>query len=578
MNNLRRLLNTIDFQGYKSYKKLLGDYTFLGFLLRIDHVQGDPFAHPSRCRIFVKDKQVKLSKSLFNTHIRKIALEDFLGRCFSKAIEKQVQGKRGDGMSGIMSIATYGQEVLERNTVLIHDGDIEFRMQIALPADKRRVNARQASIMLFEELPAVVATALEPLKTNMGRVQQHVDSVEDQQALRQQLSKQQLVAFIADGSLLPRCSGVDDGVLENAIAFKSPASLAVTLKQPHGGEVVGMGIPEGVTLIVGGGFHGKSTLLHALERGVYDHIVGDGREKVVSLPSAVKIRAEDRRAITNVDISPFISRLPQGKDTRQFSTQDASGSTSQAANIMEALAVDSRLLLIDEDTSATNFMIRDERMQALVSKEKEPITPLLHRIQDLKQHNGVSVTLVMGGSGDFFAVADTVIMMDNYQAKDVTNEAKALAHDAIPKGSLFPEIKASHQRFPLSHCFSPIYKGNKEKIQAIERRILRYAQFDIDVSQVEQLVDNAQLTTIGYIMRYLYQQISQDELNSVDIIISLQKVLLNVEQQGLDCLPPYIIGTLAMPRLYELVATINRMRNLELSAEPGHLKSPEPGV
>lgn len=564
MNNLHRLLNTIDFQGYKSYKKLLGDYTFPGFMLRIDHVQGDPFAYPSRCRIFVKDKQLKLSKSLFNSRIRKIALEDFLGRSFSKAIEKQVQGKRGDGMSGIMSIAPYGQEVLERNAVLIHEGDIEFRMQIALPADRRKVNARQASIMLFEELPAVVETALEPLKTDMGRVQKHVNSIEDQQALRKQLSDLQLVAFVADGSLLPRCSGVDDGVLENAIAFKTPESLAVKLKQPNNGEVFGMGIPEGVTLIVGGGFHGKSTLLHALERGVYDHIVGDGREKVVSLPCAVKIRAEDRRAISNVDISPFISRLPQDKDTRQFSTQDASGSTSQAANIMEALAVDSHFLLIDEDTSATNFMIRDERMQALVAKEKEPITPLLHRIRDLKQHNGVSVTLVMGGSGDFFAVADTVIMMDNYQAKDVTTEAKALAHDVVPNDSQFPQIKASHQRIPLAQCFSPIYKGNKEKIQAIESRILRYAQFDIDVSQVEQLVDNAQLTSIGYIMRYLDQQISQDESSSVDIVTSLQKILLVVEQQGLDCLPPHIMGTLAMPRLYELVATINRMRNLML--------------
>ena len=566
MNNLQGLLNTIDLQGYKAYKQLLGNYTFPGFLLIIDHVQGDPFAYPSRCRIVVKATDIWFSESLFNTRARKIALEDFLGRSFSHAIKKQVQGNRGDGMSGIMTIASYGQEILERNAVLIDKDEIEFRMQIALPAEKRRVNARQANIMLFEELPAVVATALEPLKIDMDRVQQHIDSVEDQQALREQLSEQQLVAFVADGALLPRCSGIDDRPLEKAIAFKAPESLVVILKQPHGGEVSGLGIPEGVTLIVGGGFHGKSTLLHALERGVYDHIVGDGREKVVSLSSAVKIRAEDRRAITEVDISPFISRLPQGKDTRHFSTQDASGSTSQAANIMEALAVDSRLLLIDEDTSATNFMIRDERMQALVSKEKEPITPLLHRIRDLKQDNGVSITLVMGGSGDFFAVADTVIMMDNYQPKDVTEEAKALAHDAIPKGIQFPQIKASYQRLPVAQCLSPEYLRDKEKIQAIECRVLRYGQLDIDVSQIEQLVDTAQLSAIGYFMRYFYLQLSNAEMDSIDIVKGLVKALADAEQKGLDCLTPYIMGTLAMPRLHELVATVNRMRSLRLTS------------
>ena len=223
------------------------------------------------------------------------------------------------------------------------------------------------------------------------------------------------------------------------------------------------------------------------------------------------------------------------------------------------------MLLIDEDTSATNFMIRDERMQALVAKDKEPITPLVHRIRDLQQDNQVSVTLVMGGSGDFFGVADTVIMMDNYLVKDVTEQAKALAHDVIPKGIDFPAIKAGNLRLHQSQCLSPKYLGNREKIQAIEKRILRYGQTEIDVSQVEQLVDKAQLTAIGYLIRYFYQQINQNDVESLDIDIGLRKILAKVEQQGLDCLTPYVTGTLAMPRIHELVATVNRMRNLELT-------------
>ena len=529
MNKLRQLLNEIDHQGYKAYKKLVGDFQFPDFVLRIDHVQGDPFADPSRCRLFINTTKANIPSSLFNTRSRTIALEDFIGRSFTQAIKQHVQGGRGDGMSGEITIAEYGQEVLERNAVLVQDGDIELRIRIGLPAEKRKVTSQQAIIMLFEELPSVVTNVLQALQTDLVKVQQHVDSVEDQQALRQQLHERRLVAFIADGSHLPRYSGIDNRPLSGAVLFKAPASLAVELVQPHGGAIRGLGIPEGITLIVGGGFHGKSTLLHAIERGVYDHIPDDGREKVVSIANAVKIRAEDRRAITEVDISPFIGELPQAKNTHHFSSQDASGSTSQAANIMEALAIDSQLLLIDEDTSATNFMIRDKRMQALVPKYKEPITPLVHRIRDLYQDNAVSVVLVMGGSGNFFGLADTVIMMDNYVAKDVTAKAKALADDVIPKGSTLPAIKARNVRIPDITCLSPKQDTKRDKIQAIGTRILRYGQTEIDVSQLEQLVDKAQLTAIGYLIAYYYQQNIQNDLGDVDIIVGLKDAFIDVE-------------------------------------------------
>tara|TARA_R110002049_G_scaffold162439_4_gene328203 strand:- start:843 stop:2552 length:1710 start_codon:yes stop_codon:yes gene_type:complete len=566
MNKLRQLLNEIDHQGYKAYKKLVGDYPFTNFLLRIDHVQGDPFADPSRCRIFINATKANLPSSLFNSRSRTIALEDFIGRSFSQAIEQEVQGGRGDGISGEITIIDYGQEVLERNAVLVQDGDIELRIRIGLPAVKRTVNAQQAITMLFEELPAIVTKGLAILHSKHSTAKQHVDAVEDQQSLRKQLSERNLVAFIADGSHLPRYSGIDDRPLPEAVLFKSPDTLAVELEQPHAGVIRGLGIPKGITLIVGGGFHGKSTLLHAIERGVYDHIPNDGREKVVTVSDAVKIRAEDRRAITAIDISPFIGTLPQAKDTRHFSTQDASGSTSQASNIMEALSIGTELLLIDEDTSATNFMIRDERMQALVSKDKEPITPLVHRIRDLYQDNAVSVILVMGGSGDFFGLADNIIMMDNYMAKDVTIEAKALAHDVIPKGIKFPKIKTRNMRIPNIASLSPLYDQNRDKIQAIGLGVLRYGQVEIDVSQLEQLVDKAQLKAIGYLIGHYYQQNMQNGLSDVDLVVGLKDAIIDVEQLGLDCLTPYIIGSLAMPRLHELVATVNRMRNLVLTS------------
>ena len=420
MDRLKQLLSSIDGKGYKAYKQLEGDYFFPDFTLRIDHVQGDPFADPSRCRLFINYDKVQPPHDLYALHQRKIALQDFLGRSFSKAISDHVRGNRGSGRSGQMHIVQYGQQVLERNALLVSDSGIEVRLQLALPANKRTIVAKQALIMFFDELPKVVQGGLAPLMDDMPTVKQFVDTVANQQYLRQQLTANKLVCFIADGSLLPRRSGVDNRPLSKGIMTKAPDSLAVELEQLDGTSVRGLGIKKGITLIVGGGFHGKSTLLQAIELGVYNHIAGDGRERVVTLDSAVKIRAEDRRAICNVDISPFISDLPQGKKTAHFSTQDASGSTSQAANIIEALSTWSQLLLVDEDTSATNFMIRDERMQALVAKDKEPITPLQQRITDLRDENQVSVILVMGGSGDFFSCADTVLMMDSYQIRDVT--------------------------------------------------------------------------------------------------------------------------------------------------------------
>ena len=561
MDRLQTLLTEIEGRGYKAYKQVQGEYLFPEYHLCIDHVQGDPFAEPSRCRVLVDKATAAIPQQLYSNQIRRIALEDYLGRSFAQALTQYVQGARGSGKSGEISIAAYGQQVLRRNSVLVQDGGVEVRFQIALPADGRSISADQAKAMLFQELPLVVARGVLSINDNLSDAAAHVDSVEDQQHLRSQLQARGLVAFIGDGSTLPRMSGIDDQPLPDAVAFVAPDSMALELERLHQGPIRGLGIPEGVTLIVGGGFHGKSTLLHAIEYGVYDHIRDDGRELVVTESSACKIRAEDGRAITGVDISPFINNLPQGKDTKSFTSQNASGSTSQAANIMEALATGSHTLLIDEDTSATNFMIRDQRMQALVAKDKEPITPLVQRIRHLYSDNNVSVILVMGGSGDFFECADHVIMLDNYLARDVTAEAKALVGNQNIREGITAPFCPSRPRIPQRDCLSPKNQMNKEKIQAFETRALRYGTEEIDLSRIEQLVDRGQLQAIGYLMNRYHECLPDD---ARDMVIALNEILSHTESDGLDDITPYIMGTLAMPRLHELAATINRMRRLQL--------------
>lgn len=590
MQTLRKKLLDLDGKGYKSYKSIAGRYHFsdtaVTFDLVIDHVQGDPFALPSRISIFVAHAQAQLPDDLWqhapNTRIRRVALEDFLRRALAAAIARHVKGRRGAGCSGKIGIAAGGQQVLVRNALLITEQGIEARLTVGLPAENRRAAGHEAIAMFFEELPQLVATGLCFKNLDTKQAQRHVHSVEDQQALRDALHHEGWVAFVANGSRLPRASGVDDRPLKgHVLPFIAPDSLTHTVSLPNAGTISGLAIPAGVTLIVGGGFHGKSTLLQALQVGVYNHIPADGREQVATLDSAVKIRAEDGRAIHKVNISPFIDHLPFGRDTVNFSTENASGSTSQAANIIEALECGAKLLLIDEDTSASNFMIRDQRMQQLVCDDKEPITPLIHRVRELYREHGVSSVIVMGGSGDYFDVADTVIMMDAYQPRDVTQQAHALARPLGNPSSTLPDFMQKSSRCPDPQALDASRGNRPVKINTPETGLLLYGTQRIDLSQVEQLVDIDQTRCIGLMMHYLarynrrprskndYSDLNNDLNNEKhnntkdhdSLASALRQIMADAEQFGLDIFSEYKVGNLALPRLFELASAINRLRH-----------------
>ena len=563
MQNLANLLTEVEGQGYKSYKGLQGEFQFGGFRFFIDHVQGDPFAESSRCRVVLSTESTSLPGHLYNNPIRRIALEDYLGRRFSAAIDTTVEGNRGSGRSGEFEIARYGQQVLCRSNVSIDSTQLEIRFQIGLPANNRRIDAQQASVMLFNELSKVVESALIQVKDDLDIAERHVNCVEDQQFLRAQLESNNFIAFIANGSNLARQSGVDDRPLKNATRIKAPGSIAVEMPLKHQPPVTGLAFPEGINLVVGGGFHGKSTLLRAIEQGAYDHIPGDGRELVVSDPSCFKIHAEDGRAVSGVDIRPFIQNLPDAKDCSFFTTTNASGSSSQAASIVEALSSGVHTLLIDEDTSASNFLIRDQRMRLLVPKDKEPITPLSQRICQLRDQYAVSVVMVMGGSGDYFSLADRVVMMDNYQPVDVTSKAHQLAQsDVIPESDITDILQGS-ARIPVAGCLSATGPTGKLKIKAFGTRLLQFGVEEVLLQSLDQLVDTAQLLSIGYLIEK-YQQ--DESLREIDLVVGLERVLGQLTQSGFDSITPYPMAKLALPRLQELVAVVNRMRLLKLEA------------
>ncbi|SFI84483.1 ABC-ATPase domain-containing protein [Thermoflavimicrobium dichotomicum] len=563
MKRLEKILDRIDRKGYKAYKEIQGTYQFPFFTLMIDYVQGDPFASPSCLRVRVPQAKCAYKPEWFTIPHRQVALEDYLNRKWVKQIER-LSRKRGSGKSGLIAIDRPGQEILKRTAIVVNKEFAEARLVVGLPAQGRTVLGRQAKEMLIVELSALVEQSFILNDEDIQAIEQRMCLVDNQQAIRQVMRERSWVAFIADGSILPRESGVSDRPLQRGkvIPFQSPSSLRVTIPVPHGEPITGMAIPEGITLIVGGGYHGKSTLLHAIERGVYDHIEQDGREYVLTDPGAVKVRAEDGRRIEKVNISPFINHLPFGQDTSRFSTEDASGSTSQAASIMESLEMDCTCLLIDEDTSATNFMIRDARMQSLVTKEKEPITPLIDKIKQLYEEKGVSSILVLGGSGDYFDVADYVIMMDQYIPYNVTEKAKQVAEKhkedrQFEGGEGFGEVT---HRIPLTKGFDAS-KGKKEKVDAKGLHTIIYGVNQIDLSALEQLVDPSQTQAIAW-MIYKVGEWADGRQTLKQLI---DKVFQEIEKHGLDVISPFYgkhPGYLALPRKFELAGAINRYRSL----------------
>ena len=562
--DLQQHLLRLEGKGYKAYKAIVGEYDAGAFRLVIDHVQGDPFAEPSRVRAILVPTSAALPHWAWSSPRRRVAAGDFLNRIFHGAL-REASTRRGSGKSGELRVLRPGQEVLSRTSVLVRDGgEVEARFRVGLPARGRRIQGREAAELFAADLVPAVEAALRFPALDGSALRRHVETVEDARALRDQLHERDLVAFVADGAVLPRRSGVDDRPLagDRVVPFRSPESSRVTLEAPNAGDVTGMGVPKGVTLIVGGGYHGKSTLLRAIERGVYDHIPGDGRERVVAVAAAVKVRAEDGRRIAGVDISSFIDGLPGGQDTRRFETENASGSTSQAAAIAEALEVGAECLCIDEDTSATNFMIRDARMQALIADEHEPITPYIDRARPLAGERGVSTILVIGGAGDYFDVADTVIAMRNYLPEDVTEEARRIA-ERLPsvrrrEGGPWRE---SPPRVPIPESIDPSRGKKAVRVRTRELDRVSFGSEEVELSAVEQLVERAQTRAIAEALVWARGQILNGRVSLAE---GLRRIMEAVERDGLDVVHPYPVGELAEFRIFELAAFLNRLRSLRV--------------
>ncbi|GJL57085.1 MAG: ATPase [Nitrospirales bacterium] len=577
LDGLKHILTRIDGRGYKAYKEIQGAYDGDWLKLYIDHVQSDPFAAPTTIRVRVHHTISKIPSDLWVNHVRCVALRDFLARVVHRSIHSRAHGRRGVDTSGLIAIDAGGQEILERTAVAVTPHWVEARLEVGLPAAGRTILSKHAEALLCQEVPHIARQSLVWSQLPQQICQEHVEYAENYASIQQMLPSRGLVAFVADGSILPRERGDSPQPLsvEQAKPWLSPDSLHVVFELPHpirnqsGGmmqSIRGLGIPHGITLIVGGGYHGKSTLLQAIQHGVYPHVPGDGREYVVTSPDAVKVRAEDGRRIEHVDISGFIRHLPQRLSTTCFSTDNASGSSSQAAGIVEALEIGSRVILVDEDTSATNFLVRDARMQALVKPCDEPITPFVDRVKEVYEKLGMSTILVLGGCGDYFDVADHVIAMKEFQPMDVTSQAKDIAQTHYTArcqetSTPFPSVRV---RIPQADSLDPSYGRKERKITVRSTREIVFGEASIKMEAVEQLVDVSQTRAVGHALAIMKQRLMPAHASMRDAVAVLEEIF---DQEGLDVLSPYLPfgahpGNFARPRMQEIAAALNRLRTI----------------
>lgn len=574
---LRQQLRSINRKSYPAYKGLKGLYHFGNYILSIDHVQGDPFASPSHVSIQISHRDAGFPVEYYKDTLTGTTLCDYLTRQFEKQVSQYSFRAKGSGKSGLLTVSHCGQEILSRTACEITEKGITARFFVGFPANGRTINATELEKILFDFLPVCIQKSFFYSSLNAKELQNYIELAEDQEFIRQTLPAKNLCAFIADGSILPRESGISSRPMKASVPFTSPDSLRISINLPHKGKITGMGIPKGITLIVGGGYHGKSTLLNALELGVYNHIPGDGREYVITDATAVKLRSEDGRFIKDVDISMFINDLPNKKDTHCFSTLDASGSTSQAAGIVESMEAGSHLFLLDEDTSATNFMVRDAFMQQVIQREKEPITPFLERAEDLYKKAEISTILVAGSSGAFFHIADTIIQMDNYVPKDITASVKKLCSQyPLPAVSVTdfqlphshrimsrPAESSKHLRHNSrgNHSDSGAAKPERLKTRISGTDGFSLGRQEIDLRYTEQLIDAEQTAALGLLLKYAVEHLADGRRTLPEIVqflwknLSLHGLSFFTENQKISC-------GYATPRIQEIYACLNRYRGL----------------
>lgn len=559
------LLGEIDGREFSEYNRIIGDYDFARYILKVTRIPNEADDASTLFVVRVPSAIAGFPPNLYTTAIRRTALEDLLVRKISASIERTAAYDDQGLSRRRLSVATPGQKILPRSALVISDDFIEARLTVQLPARRGRILGEEARHVFFEELPAVVNASLIYCNLEETEVDQFVDLMEDADAIRQALPTRGLIGFVGEGSFLIRVDRSDRPDYDRDVPFVVPEEMLVDIDVPNKGRVRGMGIPSGITVILGDAYSGRTELMKALAAGIYNHVPGDGREYVITMPDTVYIAAEDRRSVQRVDISAFVRQNPAGRDVRQYTTTHADPCAAQAAAVAEALEVGARALLFDESDSNSGFLCQDSRLKGLASRAEPRLIPLSACARQMVDELGLSI-VVAGASSvtEFIPVADTVLRVDDYQVTNVTREAKQLA---IQPSELKPDSAAltrlvEYSRWVVPSSLDPSSGRHDAVVGAESLHQLRFGKHVIDLTAVTQLADTYQTETIGLILYYAKNRYL-DEGRPIREILDL--IDRDLSTEGLECLTRDLRGDLARPRRYEIAAALNRLITLRIS-------------
>ena len=560
MKALYQKIRTLNGKNYGLYKSLADKpWDFGDFALEFLHVQGDPYAPASRVVIKANLSMLGYAGEWGGSFERRLALSDFLHRKLSRLVKEKYPDK-----DAAIIFDTAGPEMLVRNSLWIDNGELRACLQVRLPGDGRKIQAEAAAEILTMVLPDLVSAGLYYNKSDESALQDYYRVLAERKAILVELEKRGLCAFVPDGAVLPRASGLSEMPLEGAVPFTAPEQMAVTL-DVCGREIRGMAIPKGITVITGGAFHGKSTLLQALTRAAYPHIPGDGREGIVIDESALRVGVEDGRSVCGTDLSLFVRDLPGGVSTKNFNTLSASGSTSEAANLLEAMEAGSRTFLIDEDSSAVNFLIRDIRVRKLLGDDREPLIPLTDRIREISAQ-GYSFILVAGACGDYLDLADNIVIMANYKAECAkTSGTTPLASQQ----SIVAQRPFAAYMQPLQKSVRPTSAVERQvKVKLAGDTLLQIGFLVSDTSRLNTLVDKQQRFGAGFLLLNLLQNaasnVESGDANVVgaddSVAATIQKLYEKIQNVGFRNLPQGMSREMSLPRVVDIACVAFRLR------------------
>jgi Predicted ATPase of the ABC class len=525
-------------------------------------VQGDPFAPASRVLLKTSLQKLGYAPVWGSSFERRLALSDFLLRRLSAVVQEHFPEKNAP-----VAIENPGPEMLVRNSLWVDNGDLRVCLQVRLPGEGRKIESEAAAEILTMVLPDLVSASLYNDSSRAAQLEAHYGVLADRVEILAELDKRGLCAFVPDGAVLPRASGLSEAPLKDAVPFVAPPEMAVTL-EICGREIRGMGIPRGVTVITGGAFHGKSTLLQALTRSVFPHVPGDGREGIVVDETALRVGVEDGRSVRATDLSIFVRDLPGGVSTKDFTTLSASGSTSEAANLLEAIEAGSRTFLIDEDSSAVNFLIRDIRVRKLLGDDREPLIPLTDRIRAIAQA-GYSFILVAGACGDYLDLADNIVVMANYKA-----ECAKSTKSVESAGSAEAESSEANFAPPAPRAFADYMQPLQKSVRpasAVERQVkvklagdslLQIGFLVSDTSRLNTLVDKSQRLGAGFLLLNLLQNAASnaDSMVNDSVSAAASKVCESIRNVGFRNLPQGLSREMSLPREVDIACVAFRLR------------------